>query len=155
MVRYTQHLWNLTESSLGLEATGMSVYIAHSILHRTTGHCRNVAERLEADAAKHWNTFYKQNQTNFFKDRHYLTRDFPELARPGCIVLEVCAVPDVTDLLLLACIHKTKPTLSYAYALYLVVCKCQLVAMVPGWVRCGEHSFSLAGAQPFQHSLCL
>lgn len=155
MVRYTQHLWNLTESSLGHEATGMSVYIARSIQYRTTRHCRNVAERLEVDAAKHWNAFYKQNQTNFFKDRHYLTREFPGLTRPGCIVLEVWAMPDVTDLLLLDCMHKTNPILSYAYALYLVACKFQLVAMVPGWVRCGKHSFSLAGAQPFQHSLCL
>lgn len=51
-----------------------------------------VAERLEADAAKHWNTFYQQNQTNFFKDRHYLQREFPDLIRPDCVMLEVGAL---------------------------------------------------------------
>ncbi|GBG28498.1 Methyltransferase-like protein [Hondaea fermentalgiana] len=36
-------------------------------------------ERLEREAAKHWDIFYKRNTTNFFKDRHYLTKAFPVL----------------------------------------------------------------------------
>lgn len=36
-------------------------------------------EKLEKEAAKHWNVFYKRNQQNFFKDRHYLLKEFPEL----------------------------------------------------------------------------
>lgn len=35
--------------------------------------------KLEKDAAKHWDIFYKQNKTNFFKDRHYLLKELPEL----------------------------------------------------------------------------
>lgn len=36
-------------------------------------------KKLEKDAAKHWDIFYKQNKTNFFKDRHYLLKELPEL----------------------------------------------------------------------------
>ena len=37
-------------------------------------------KRLEIDARKNWDIFYKQNQTNFYKDRHYLAREFVELS---------------------------------------------------------------------------
>ena len=36
-------------------------------------------EKLEKEAAKHWNVFYKRNQSNFFKDRHYLLKEFAEM----------------------------------------------------------------------------
>ncbi|TRY97528.1 hypothetical protein DNTS_000331 [Danionella cerebrum] len=36
-------------------------------------------EKLEADAQKNWDLFYKRNTTNFFKDRHWTTREFEEL----------------------------------------------------------------------------
>jgi len=29
--------------------------------------------------SKNWEKFYKFNKTNFFKDRHYILREFPEL----------------------------------------------------------------------------
>jgi len=35
--------------------------------------------KLEADARKNWDLFYKRNSTNFFKDRHWTHREFPEL----------------------------------------------------------------------------
>lgn len=35
--------------------------------------------KLEQDAKKNWDLFYKRNSTHFFKDRHWLTREFPEL----------------------------------------------------------------------------
>jgi hypothetical protein len=37
-------------------------------------------QKFEKDAAKQWNLFYKHNTTNFFKDRHYIEREF-DLAR--------------------------------------------------------------------------
>jgi len=37
------------------------------------------AGRLEKDAKKHWDKFYMRNTTNFFKDRHWTEREFPEL----------------------------------------------------------------------------
>ncbi len=35
--------------------------------------------KLEKEAKKNWDLFYKRNTTNFFKDRHWITREFPEL----------------------------------------------------------------------------
>ncbi|EZA57097.1 hypothetical protein DMN91_007614 [Ooceraea biroi] len=37
------------------------------------------ASQLEKDAKKHWDLFYKRNDTRFFKDRHWTTREFEEL----------------------------------------------------------------------------
>merc|ERR1712154_18725 len=31
------------------------------------------------EAAKNWDIFYKRNKANFFKDRHYLTKEFSEV----------------------------------------------------------------------------
>uniref|UniRef100_A0A671Q7P5 tRNA N(3)-cytidine methyltransferase n=1 Tax=Sinocyclocheilus anshuiensis TaxID=1608454 RepID=A0A671Q7P5_9TELE len=36
-------------------------------------------QKLEMDAQKNWDLFYKRNTTNFFKDRHWITREFDEL----------------------------------------------------------------------------
>lgn len=35
--------------------------------------------KFEKDAQKNWDLFYKRNATNFFKDRHWTTREFQEL----------------------------------------------------------------------------
>lgn len=37
------------------------------------------AARLEVDARRHWDLFYKRNQANFFKDRKWTWREFQEL----------------------------------------------------------------------------
>lgn len=37
------------------------------------------ATKLEKDAKKNWDLFYKRNTTKFFKDRHWTTREFLEL----------------------------------------------------------------------------
>ena len=47
------------------------------------------AEQLELKASQHWDTFYKTHQTGFFKDRHYLARELPELAIGCPTILEV------------------------------------------------------------------
>lgn len=41
------------------------------------------AKQLENDAKKHWDLFYKRNETRFFKDRHWTTREFEELVGLG------------------------------------------------------------------------
>ncbi|XP_019719311.1 tRNA N(3)-cytidine methyltransferase METTL6 isoform X2 [Hippocampus comes] len=35
--------------------------------------------KLEREAQKNWDLFYKRNATNFFKDRHWTSREFDEL----------------------------------------------------------------------------
>ena len=40
--------------------------------------------KLEHEAKKNWDLFYKRNSTNFFKDRHWITREFPELLQSTC-----------------------------------------------------------------------
>lgn len=40
-------------------------------------------EKLEQDAKRHWDIFYKRNSTKFFRDRHWTTREFKELLGPS------------------------------------------------------------------------
>lgn len=37
------------------------------------------ANQLETDARRNWDLFYKRNDTRFFRDRHWTTREFQEL----------------------------------------------------------------------------
>lgn len=37
-------------------------------------------DKLEAEAKKNWDLFYKRNTTKFFRDRHWTTREFEDLA---------------------------------------------------------------------------
>ncbi|KAH8027635.1 hypothetical protein HPB51_007185 [Rhipicephalus microplus] len=39
--------------------------------------------KLEAEAQRNWDLFYKRNKTRFFKDRHWTKREFEELAAAG------------------------------------------------------------------------
>lgn len=41
------------------------------------------ANKLEQEARKNWDLFYKRNTTKFFKDRHWTTREFLELLDEG------------------------------------------------------------------------
>lgn len=35
--------------------------------------------KYSSEVGRYWNEFYKRNETRFFKDRHYLQQDFPEI----------------------------------------------------------------------------
>lgn len=35
--------------------------------------------KLEAEAKRNWDLFYKRNDTRFFRDRHWTTREFEQL----------------------------------------------------------------------------
>ncbi|CAH4035185.1 tRNA N(3)-methylcytidine methyltransferase METTL6 isoform X1 [Pieris brassicae] len=37
------------------------------------------AAKLDREAKRHWDIFYKRNETKFFRDRHWTTREFQEL----------------------------------------------------------------------------
>lgn len=42
--------------------------------------------KLEQEAQRNWDLFYKRNSTNFFKDRHWTTREFQELCSHEVLV---------------------------------------------------------------------
>ena len=50
-------------------------------------------EKFERESHKMWNTFYQENGDRFFRDRHYLTNEFPQLLTPNITLLEIgCGV---------------------------------------------------------------
>ena len=54
-----------------------------------------IRNKLMNEQKRSWDIFYKHNTTNFFKDRHWTTREFPELneLRPETTLLELgCGV---------------------------------------------------------------
>lgn len=50
---------------------------------------KSFAAHYEEHAARHWDNFYQAHQRNFFKDRHYLDREFPCLLQRDLVLLEV------------------------------------------------------------------
>lgn len=42
-------------------------------------------DKYEKQANKYWDQFYTYHSTNFFKDRHWIEREFPELIGSVCI----------------------------------------------------------------------
>ncbi|KAJ3110867.1 hypothetical protein HK100_002882 [Physocladia obscura] len=75
-----------------------------------------VKNKLINEAPKHWDLFYKRNGANFFKDRHWTWREFPELVdsaawESGAKLLEVgCGVGNFVWPLL----EQNKPMFVYA-----------------------------------------
>ncbi|KAI8923622.1 S-adenosyl-L-methionine-dependent methyltransferase [Entophlyctis helioformis] len=62
-----------------------------------TGLSEFMRAKLVTEAAKNWDLFYKNNATNFFKDRHWTEREFQELRETGK------AEPNSTKLLEIGC----------------------------------------------------
>lgn len=57
--------------------------------------------RFNADPARWWNTFYKNNRENFFKDRKWLQQEFPVLAAATSV--PAAADPDPVFMVELGC----------------------------------------------------
>ncbi len=46
-------------------------------------------DKFEKESCRNWDIFYHKNQQNFFNDRNYLDKEFPELLRPATTPPEV------------------------------------------------------------------
>lgn len=49
--------------------------------------------RLEREARKNWDMFYKRNTAKFFKDRHYIQREFSEIDEKNCVAVDTTDTP--------------------------------------------------------------
>lgn len=61
------------------------------------------ANQLELHAQKHWDLFYKRNETRFFKDRNWIVQEFGELLADDTIREESADIPAVKILLEVGC----------------------------------------------------
>lgn len=48
-----------------------------------------LVDKYEHEARKYWDLFYKRNGYNFFKDRHYIDSEFPQVAVGPLNIFEV------------------------------------------------------------------
>lgn len=73
----------MSPSVLGQTKTSTVRVLTLEELNRLSSERALVSEfkqmKLEKEAQKNWDLFYKRNTTNFFKDRHWTTREFEEL----------------------------------------------------------------------------
>lgn len=51
-----------------------------------------VYSKFDKTADKMWNNFYKNNSTNFYKDRHYITKEFSEIFSINLLLEVGCGV---------------------------------------------------------------
>jgi methyltransferase-like protein 6 len=51
-----------------------------------------IYNKFEEQASKMWNIFYKHNTVNFYKDRHYLAKVFPEIGSMSVLQEVGCGV---------------------------------------------------------------
>ena len=55
------------------------------------------AEHYDKHADRYWEDFYVRNDDRFFRDRHYLQHEFPELTEGPITVFEVMHASGLTN----------------------------------------------------------
>ncbi|KAI9146234.1 S-adenosyl-L-methionine-dependent methyltransferase [Paraphysoderma sedebokerense] len=76
---FTQNAWDHVEFTPSEEAAALSVVETHK--SKTAE--KEKIEDYHENAATYWNMFYERNEERFFKDRHWLGIEFPELFPPS------------------------------------------------------------------------
>lgn len=74
---FTEEMKSEAELALSQDKTELSPFIYN---------------KFETQAPKMWNVFYKHNSTHFYKDRHYISKEFPELASVSKLLEVGCGV---------------------------------------------------------------
>lgn len=74
---FTDEMRHQAESQLSNDQTSLSPFIY---------------TKFEKQASKMWNDFYKHNSTNFYKDRHYLIKEFSEMLSMSTLLEVGCGV---------------------------------------------------------------
>lgn len=73
---FKHNAWDNVEWSPELEENAKQKVNENSIIKFSDSEI----EKLEVDSNKYWDSFYSIHQNKFFKDRHWLFTEFPELA---------------------------------------------------------------------------
>jgi SAM-dependent methyltransferase len=69
--------WTSQELKNTQEVLDSHLSTSDLIINNPQGRGKYIKDNLEHNAHQHWDNFYTQHQTKFFKDRHYLHKAFP------------------------------------------------------------------------------
>ena len=67
--------------------------------------------KYTSETTRNWDLFYKRNENRFFKDRHWVAREFPELEGDGALLEVGCGVGN-----LVLPLRDERPNLTHIYA---------------------------------------
>jgi len=70
--------WTQTERRNANEALSQKIFMGDIVENNAVGRGQYLIDKYEKEAGSNWDKFYKSHQTNFFKDRHYLEKAFPD-----------------------------------------------------------------------------
>jgi len=71
---WTGDVWKSDDWTEEQKAEARNKIVSSQTTHATTG---AAYQEFRKNASSNWSSFYEQNKTNFFKDRHYLHKAFP------------------------------------------------------------------------------
>jgi len=71
---WTGDVWKSDDWTEEQKAEARNKIVSSQTTHATTG---AAYQEFRRNASSNWSSFYEQNKTNFFKDRHYLHKAFP------------------------------------------------------------------------------
>lgn len=90
------------------DLTSEDIVTAQEIINQDSSHlASHIQQKFETQAHKMWEVFYRNNGNRFFKDRHYILREFPEIREIGILQEVGCGVGNAIIPLLRDCPNLT------------------------------------------------